>query len=92
MTHIITEPCIATKDTSCVAICPVDCIQPTNEHAGFEKAEMLYIDPTTCIDCGLCVDECPVRAIFQDDELPAEMSKYVEINAHPPKKLGLPWS
>ncbi|MCI0630169.1 MAG: ferredoxin family protein, partial [Phycisphaerales bacterium] len=64
MTHVIAEPCIGTKDASCVEVCPVDCIHPTKDEAPtFEKSEMLYIDPETCIDCGLCVDECPVQAI-----------------------------
>jgi len=47
----------------------------------FEKAEMLYIDPDTCIDCGLCVDECPVQAIFPEEDLPEEWHKYTQINA-----------
>ncbi|HHN78600.1 MAG TPA: ferredoxin family protein, partial [Phycisphaerales bacterium] len=46
----------------------------------FETSEMLYIDPDTCIDCGLCVDECPVSAIFQDEDLPEEWAKYTQIN------------
>ena len=81
MAHIIAEPCIDTKDTACVAVCPVDCIHPTKEEDAFESAEMLYIDPDTCIDCGLCVDECPVKAIFSEEDLPEEWSKYVQINA-----------
>ena len=64
MTHIIAEPCIGTKDTACVEVCPVDCIHPTNDSAKFTESEMLYIDPDTCIDRGLYVDECPVQAIF----------------------------
>ncbi len=64
MAHIIAQPCIGTKDTACVAVCPVDCIHPTKDSPKFADAEMLYIDPDTCIDCGLCVDECPVKAIF----------------------------
>ncbi len=69
MTHVIAEPCIGTKNVSCVEVCPVDCIHPTSDEAEFENAEMLYIDPDACIDCALCVDECPVNAIFIDDEL-----------------------
>jgi ferredoxin--NADP+ reductase len=46
-----------------------------------EGAEMLYIDPDTCIDCGLCVDECPVQAIFPEEDLPEEWHKYIQINA-----------
>ncbi|MCP3904267.1 MAG: ferredoxin family protein [Planctomycetes bacterium] len=80
MTHVIAEPCIGTKDTACVEVCPVDCIHPTSEEGTFEAAEMLYIDPETCIDCGLCVDECPVQAIFPEEDLPDEWQKYLQIN------------
>ena len=80
MSHWIAEPCIGTKDTACVAVCPVDCIHPTKEEEDFEEAEMLYIDPETCIDCGLCVDECPVKAIFPDEDLPTEWDSYREKN------------
>lgn len=80
MSHWIAEPCIGVKDTACVAVCPVDCIHPTQEDEDFETAEMLYIDPDTCIDCGLCVDECPVKAIFPDEELPEEWERFREIN------------
>ena len=72
MTHIIAEPCIGTKDAACVDVCPVDCIHPTKDETQYESAEMLYIDPDTCIDCGLCVDECPVQAIFPEEDLPEE--------------------
>ncbi len=82
MTHVIAEPCIATKDASCVDVCPVDCIHPTKgEKDAFSSATQLYIDPDTCIDCGLCVDECPVRAIFPGEDLPDEWKKYIQINA-----------
>ena len=80
MAHIIAEPCIATKDTSCVEVCPVDCIHPKKEDGGFEGAKQLYIDPDTCIDCGLCVDECPVQAIYPEEDLPEEWSPYIQIN------------
>lgn len=81
MPHIIAEPCVSTKDTACVAVCPVDCIHPTSDEAEFEGAEQLYIDPDTCIDCGLCVDECPVKAIFPEEDLPEEWAAFVEKNA-----------
>lgn len=81
MPHVIAEPCIATKDASCVEVCPVDCIHPTKSEGSFAAATQLYIDPGTCIDCGLCVDECPVRAIFPQDDLPEEWKKYIKINA-----------
>lgn len=80
MTHIIAEPCIGTKDTACVDVCPVDCIHPTKDEAKYEEFEMLYIDPDTCIDCGLCIDECPVQAIFPEEDLPEEWKKYLKIN------------
>ncbi len=80
MAHIIAEPCIGTKDTACVEVCPVDCIHPTKDDSDHGEQKQLYIDPDTCIDCGLCVDECPVHAIFPQDDLPAEWQKYVQIN------------
>jgi ferredoxin len=86
MPHIISEPCISTKDTACVAVCPVDCIHPTKDEAEFAKTDQLFIDPDTCIDCGLCVDECPVKAIFPEEDLPAEWRSYVEKNANFYKK------
>jgi len=81
MTFVIAQPCIGVKDTACVAVCPVDCIHPTKDESGFEAAEMLYIDPGSCIDCGLCAGECPVNAIFQDTDLPAEWAQFLEKNA-----------
>lgn len=81
MSHYILEPCIGTKDTACVAVCPVDCIHPTKEEEDFESEEMLYIDPDTCIDCGLCIDECPVEAIVPEDEVPPEQEHFKEKNA-----------
>ncbi len=72
MTHIVGEPCIACKFTDCVAVCPVDCFH--------EGVNFLVIDPEVCIDCGLCVPECPVQAIVPEDDLPDEWSDYLEIN------------
>lgn len=80
MSHIIAKPCIGVKDTACVAVCPVDCIHPVKESPKFEAAEQLYIDPDTCIDCGLCVDECPVTAIFPLEDLPAEWAEFTDKN------------
>lgn len=80
MAHIIAEPCIGTKDTACVEVCPVDCIHPRKDEPDFGNVEMLYIDPATCIDCGLCVDECPVKAIFTEADLPGEWAAYAEKN------------
>jgi NAD-dependent dihydropyrimidine dehydrogenase PreA subunit len=81
MTHIIGDPCIGTKDTACVAVCPVDCIHPTRDEPDFNREEMLYIDPNTCIDCGLCVDECPVSAIWPEDDLPEDQQRHIQTNA-----------
>ncbi len=81
MTHIIAEPCIGTKDTACVEVCPVDCIHPTaDEKPVYDEATQLFIDPDTCIDCGLCVDECPVRAIYPEEDLPSEWNNYIQLN------------
>lgn len=80
MSHYIVEPCIGTKDTSCVDVCPVDCIHPRPEAADFETEQMLYIDKSECIDCGLCIDECPVQAIFPEERLPEEQQRFVRIN------------
>jgi ferredoxin len=81
MPFIITEPCIGTKDTACVTVCPVDCIHPRKDEADFASATMLYIDPDTCIDCGLCVDECPVKAIFSENDVPPEWRHFIQLNA-----------
>ena len=81
MIFIIAEPCVGVCDTACVEVCPVDCIHPTKDDAPFEEADQLYIDPDTCIDCGLCVDECPVQAIFPEEDLPETWNKYVQLNA-----------
>jgi NAD-dependent dihydropyrimidine dehydrogenase PreA subunit len=67
VTYIIGQPCIGTKDASCIDVCPVDCIHPTREEEGFAEAEMLYIDPEECIDCAACEPACPVNAIGPDD-------------------------
>ncbi|HEY8322004.1 MAG TPA: ferredoxin family protein [Candidatus Baltobacteraceae bacterium] len=75
MPYVITEPCIGTKDRSCVDVCPVDCIK------GTASDEMLYIDPDVCIDCGACVSACPVEAIFAEADVPPKWEAYVAINA-----------
>ena len=56
MTYVIAEPCIGTKDLSCVEVCPVDCIHPTQDEPGFDDEAQLYIDPEECIDCDACVE------------------------------------
>lgn len=81
MTYVIAEPCVNTKDTACVEVCPVDCIHPTKDDEDFETAKLLYINPDECIDCGACEPECPVEAIFEESELPEQWSEYTKINA-----------
>ncbi len=81
MAYVIAEPCVGTKDTACVNVCPVDCIHPRKDEDGFEDSTQLFIDPDTCIDCGACVPECPVSAIFPLDDVPEEWRQYIEINA-----------
>jgi len=79
MAYVITQRCC--NDASCVPECPVDCIRPTPEQPEFATTEQLYIDPDTCIDCGACVDACPVEAIFAEDDLPASLARFTDINA-----------
>ncbi len=80
MAYIICEPCVDTKDTACVDVCPVDCIHPRKDEAGFTAARMLYIHPDECIDCGACVPACPVEAIFALEETPNRWSSYIAAN------------
>jgi NAD-dependent dihydropyrimidine dehydrogenase PreA subunit len=81
MTFVITEPCIGTKDTACVDVCPVDCIHPTKKEDEFANAEMLYINPVECIDCGACEPACPVEAIFEADAVPDKWKHFTQKNA-----------
>jgi ferredoxin len=81
MAFTIAEPCINTKDTACVNVCPVDCIHLRKDEEGYSAVFQLYIDPDTCIDCGACVPECPVTAIFPNEDVPAEWDLYKEKNA-----------
>ena len=77
MPYVITEACIDVKDKACVEVCPVDCIHPTDG----EGEPLLYIDPDECIDCGACEPECPVEAIFAEEDMPDGQDRFVEINA-----------
>jgi ferredoxin len=81
MAYVIAEPCIGAKDTSCVEVCPVDCIHPTPDEPDYDRAEMLYIDPEECIDCDACVEACPVDACFAEDQLPDEWAHFADLNA-----------
>ncbi len=69
----MTENCDKCRFTECVAVCPVDCF--------YGDASMLYIDPDECIDCGACVPECPVEAIYDQEDIPADLEKWIQINA-----------
>ena len=73
MAHIITQPCIGTKDSACVEVCPVECI--------YEGDDQFYIHPEECIDCGACVPACPVSAIFPEEDVPEKWVGYTEKNA-----------
>ena len=79
MAFIIAEPCIGTCDTSCVEVCPVDCIigdKSVDEIKDLQaagdtealKGLQLFIDPDICIDCGACLPECPVDAIYTTEK------------------------
>jgi ferredoxin len=73
MTYVVSESCIKCKYTDCVEVCPVDCFR-----AG---PNFLVIDPDECIDCTLCVAECPVEAIYAEDDLPAKQRHFIALNA-----------
>jgi len=72
MTYVVTETCIKCKYTDCVDVCPVDCFR--------EGPNMLVIDPDECIDCTLCVPECPVEAIFAEDDVPDAQAEFIAKN------------
>src|SRR5437870_11854234 len=81
MPFIITDPCIETKDTACVDVCPVDCIHPRKYEPEFAQATMLYIHPAECIDCGACVPACPVAAIYEStDATPSHQKHLLDAN------------
>ena len=62
-------------------VCPVDCIHPRKDEPDFDAAQMLYIHPDECIDCGACVPACPVEAIFRDEDVPEKWAHFTQINA-----------
>ncbi len=72
MTYIVCEPCFDCKYTDCVEVCPVDCF--------YEDDRMLYIHPDECIDCGACVPECPVEAIFAEADVPEQWKSWIPVN------------
>lgn len=82
MAFIITDPCIGTKDTACVDVCPVNCIHPRKDEPEYATTLMLYIHPDECIDCGACVPACPVAAIYDGpDSTPASQKDLIAANA-----------
>jgi ferredoxin len=79
MTYLVTENCIKCKHTDCVEVCPVDCF--------YEGPNFLAINPDECIDCGVCVPECPINAIIEDTNLDHDIPFWVDIN----KRLSTKW-
>ena len=77
MSHIVLESCIRCKYTDCVDVCPVDCFR--------EGPNMLVIDPDECIDCAVCIPECPVEAIKAEEDVPASLSHLIALNAEKSK-------
>jgi ferredoxin len=78
MAYVVTENCIKCKYTDCVEVCPVDCFH--------EGPNFLVIDPDECIDCTLCVPECPINAIYAEDDLAENQRQFVQLNAELAKK------
>jgi ferredoxin len=72
MTHVVTESCIRCRYTDCVDVCPVDCFR--------EGPNFLAIDPDECIDCAVCVAECPVNAIYAEEDVPADQQQFIKLN------------
>ena len=81
MTHVVTAPCIKCKYTDCVTVCPVECFH--------EDKEMVVINPDTCIDCGACIPECPVQAIYVEEEVPDKWQSFKELNIEKSKILPI---
>jgi len=81
MAHVVTESCIRCRYTDCVEVCPVDCF-----HAG---PNFLVIDPDECIDCAVCIPECPVDAIRAESDVPPDQAKFIQINAELSKTFSV---
>ncbi len=79
MTFVVLESCIKCKYMDCVDVCPVDCFH--------EGPNFLVIDPEECIDCTLCVPECPIDAIVSEDDMPPEQEQFLALN----EELSLIW-
>ena len=78
MAFVVTESCIRCRLGDCVEVCPVDCF--------YEGPNMLVINPDECIDCALCEPECPVNAIYSEDELPDDQKEFIDLNQELSKK------
>jgi ferredoxin len=74
MTYVIAEPCVNTKDSACVDVCPVECIYES-------EPQPMFIHPDECIDCGACEPECPVEAIYPEEDLPENWGPFLQANA-----------
>ena len=72
MTYLVTDNCIKCKHTDCVTVCPVDCFH--------EGPNFLVINPDECIDCGVCVPECPVDAIVPDNDVNTDTVFWLDVN------------
>jgi ferredoxin len=79
MAYVVCAPCRDCKYTDCVVVCPCECF--------YQDEAMLYIDPEHCIDCGACVPECPVEAIFAEEVVPAQWRSYVQLNRDRTREL-----
>ena len=82
MAHVTTSPCIGTHDTACMKVCPVNCFYdvPVTDIGATGDGNFLIINPDECIDCGLCVPECPVAAIFPADDVPDADKAFIDMN------------
>ena len=77
MTFVITDKCLGEQYASCMQVCPVYCIYPGD----YEGQPFAVIDPKLCIDCGACVPECPVEAIYAEADVPEQFKADIEFNA-----------
>ncbi len=73
MPHVVTDACIRCKYTDCVDVCPVDCFH--------EGPNFLAINPNECIDCAVCVPECPIGAIYAEEDVPSDQQQFIKLNA-----------
>ncbi len=80
MTHVVTDSCLKCKYTDCADVCPVDCFH--------EGPDFLVIDPDECIDCAVCIPECPVNAIYTDADIPVEFKPFLELESAPGKAVA----